>query len=67
MSDLRPSAEAPVVVVHEATGLYLAPGLVLGDLDDAVVFDDRARAEAFLARHGSEPCLVPVLPAVAAA
>jgi hypothetical protein len=48
--------DAPVVVVHEPTSLFLTSGLSLGERAGAVTFDDAESAARFLARHASEPC-----------
>ena len=52
--------DASVVVLHEPTSLFLAPGLELGHRAQAVTFDDAESAEGFLARHASEPCFAVV-------
>jgi hypothetical protein len=52
--------EPGAVVLHQPTSTYLGPGLSLTDRSGAVTFDSVEAAAAFLARYGSEPCLVPV-------
>ena len=54
-----------VVIAYPPTGQYLGPGLVLTDRAGAFVVESLDQAERFLARHGSEPSMVPV-PAVEA-
>ena len=54
-----------IVVLHRSTGRYLGPGCVLTSRAQAVAFGSLDEARAFLARHGSEPCLVPVALSVA--
>jgi hypothetical protein len=48
--------DAPVVVVHEPSALFLSSGLSLGERASALTFDDAEAAAVFLARHASEPC-----------
>lgn len=54
------TVDGVIVVLHRASGRYLGPGCVLTSRARAIDFGTVDAARAFLARHGSEPCLVPV-------